>query len=136
MLSFMFLDQSQEPPSSLIGTIKKLQSGYIAGTRVHLGNLSDFVSTSCVTKLSFLENPDVDSGMHCNKKSFNIMFRCFFWVRQYLQVVEKICLKLIDGYGSLLHNTYASGPLLECINRKKRGFNRKKCLFISKFTHC
>ncbi|KAL4230406.1 Phosphorylase b kinase regulatory subunit alpha [Mactra antiquata] len=50
------LDQYQQPPSSLIGTIKKLQSGYIAGTRVHLGSLSDFVSTSCVTKLSFIRD--------------------------------------------------------------------------------
>lgn len=51
-----FTDQYQQPPSSLIGTIKKLQSGYIAGTRVHLGFLSDFVSTSCVTKLSFVHD--------------------------------------------------------------------------------
>ncbi|XP_060588940.1 probable phosphorylase b kinase regulatory subunit alpha isoform X4 [Ruditapes philippinarum] len=52
------LDQYGEPPSSLIGTLKKLQSGYIAGTRVHLGLLSDFISTSCVTKLSFVRDFD------------------------------------------------------------------------------
>jgi len=63
MMYALFLppDQYQQPPSSLIGTIKKLQSGYIAGTRVHLGYLSDFVSTSCVTKLSFV-NDMVDSS--------------------------------------------------------------------------
>ncbi|WAQ98636.1 KPB2-like protein [Mya arenaria] len=55
------LDQYMQPPSSLIGTIRKLQSGYIAGTRVHLGQLSDFVSTSCVTKLSFVQNAE-ESG--------------------------------------------------------------------------
>ncbi|XP_011449352.3 probable phosphorylase b kinase regulatory subunit alpha isoform X2 [Magallana gigas] len=51
------LDVGHNPPGALIGTIKKLQSGYIAGTRVHLGNLADFVTTSCITKLSFLRDP-------------------------------------------------------------------------------
>eukprot|EP00105_Crassostrea_gigas_P027876 XP_011449358.1 PREDICTED: probable phosphorylase b kinase regulatory subunit alpha isoform X9 [Crassostrea gigas] len=52
-----YLDVGHNPPGALIGTIKKLQSGYIAGTRVHLGNLADFVTTSCITKLSFLRDP-------------------------------------------------------------------------------
>lgn len=34
--------------------MKKLKSGYINGTRVTLGNLGDFLSTSCITNLSFL----------------------------------------------------------------------------------
>uniref|UniRef100_A0A1I8F8A0 Phosphorylase b kinase regulatory subunit n=1 Tax=Macrostomum lignano TaxID=282301 RepID=A0A1I8F8A0_9PLAT len=34
----------------------KLQSGYINGTRVTLGNLADFVDTSCVTQMSFLNS--------------------------------------------------------------------------------
>lgn len=34
--------------------MKKLKSGYINGTRVTLGNLNDFLSTSCITNLSFL----------------------------------------------------------------------------------
>ncbi|XP_078325718.1 phosphorylase b kinase regulatory subunit alpha, liver isoform-like isoform X6 [Crassostrea virginica] len=51
------LDVGHNPPGALIGTIRKLQSGYIAGTRVHLGNLADFVTTSCITKLSFLRDP-------------------------------------------------------------------------------
>ncbi|XP_065172771.1 probable phosphorylase b kinase regulatory subunit alpha, partial [Atheta coriaria] len=41
-------------PLALITTMKKLKSGYINGTRVTLGNLNDFLSTSCVTNLSFL----------------------------------------------------------------------------------
>lgn len=38
----------------MITTMKKLKSGYINGTRVTLGNLGDFLSTSAITNLSFL----------------------------------------------------------------------------------
>ncbi|KAH9504320.1 hypothetical protein Btru_064619 [Bulinus truncatus] len=56
------LDNYQHPPNALLATIKKLQSGYISGTRVHLGKLSDFLHTSCITKLSFLRDVDDYSG--------------------------------------------------------------------------
>lgn len=45
-------------PLAMITTMKKLKSGYINGTRVTLGNLSDFLSTSCITNLSFLGNQE------------------------------------------------------------------------------
>ncbi|KAL3267411.1 hypothetical protein HHI36_011540 [Cryptolaemus montrouzieri] len=41
-------------PLAMVTTMKKLKSGYISGTRVTLGNLSDFLNTSCITNLSFL----------------------------------------------------------------------------------
>ncbi|XP_018569605.1 probable phosphorylase b kinase regulatory subunit alpha isoform X2 [Anoplophora glabripennis] len=41
-------------PLAMITTMKKLKSGYINGTRVTLGNLNEFLSTSCITNLSFL----------------------------------------------------------------------------------
>ncbi|KAL3879258.1 hypothetical protein ACJMK2_031560 [Sinanodonta woodiana] len=66
------LDQFHEPPSTLVATIKKLQSGYIAGTRVHLGTISDFVSTSCVTKLSFVHQLDDNSQGHGQLKVSNL----------------------------------------------------------------
>ncbi|XP_077538850.1 putative phosphorylase b kinase regulatory subunit alpha [Haemaphysalis longicornis] len=43
-------------PLSLRMTIKKLASGYINGTRVCLGKLSDFLSTSSFASLDFLGN--------------------------------------------------------------------------------
>ncbi|XP_050527326.1 probable phosphorylase b kinase regulatory subunit alpha isoform X1 [Daktulosphaira vitifoliae] len=43
----------------MITTIKKLKSGYINGTRVTLGNLNDFLSTSCITNLSFLGSQEL-----------------------------------------------------------------------------
>ncbi|XP_043262174.1 probable phosphorylase b kinase regulatory subunit alpha isoform X2 [Colletes gigas] len=47
------LDQGKIP-LAMITTMKKLKSGYINGTRVSLGNLNDFLTTSCITNLSFL----------------------------------------------------------------------------------
>ncbi|XP_043489476.1 probable phosphorylase b kinase regulatory subunit alpha isoform X1 [Polistes fuscatus] len=47
------LDQGKIP-LAMITTMKKLKSGYINGTRVSLGNLNDFLNTSCITNLSFL----------------------------------------------------------------------------------
>ncbi|XP_063231052.1 probable phosphorylase b kinase regulatory subunit alpha [Bacillus rossius redtenbacheri] len=47
------LDQGKIP-LAMITTMKKLKSGYINGTRVTLGNLNDFLNTSCITNLSFL----------------------------------------------------------------------------------
>ncbi|KAL1509746.1 hypothetical protein ABEB36_004437 [Hypothenemus hampei] len=41
-------------PLAMVTTMKKLKSGYINGTRVTLGNLSDFLNTSSITNLSFL----------------------------------------------------------------------------------
>ncbi len=41
--------------SALISILKKLYSGYINGARVELGNLETFLTTSCITNLTFLE---------------------------------------------------------------------------------
>ncbi|XP_022160580.1 probable phosphorylase b kinase regulatory subunit alpha isoform X1 [Myzus persicae] len=53
-----FVDQGKIP-LAVITTIKKLKSGYINGTRVTLGNLNGFLSTSCVTNLSFLGSQEI-----------------------------------------------------------------------------
>ncbi|KAI5641946.1 glycosyl hydrolases family 15 domain-containing protein [Phthorimaea operculella] len=52
-LNQTYLDQGRIP-MAMITTMKKLKSGYINGTRVTLGNLGDFLSTSAITNLSFL----------------------------------------------------------------------------------
>ncbi|BES95434.1 Phosphorylase B kinase [Nesidiocoris tenuis] len=49
----LYLDQGKLP-LPMITTMKKLRSGYINGTRVTLGTLKDFLTTSCITNLSFL----------------------------------------------------------------------------------
>lgn len=45
-------------PGEVIATIKKLKSGYTTGTRVLLGTLEEFVSTSCIASLSFVGNQE------------------------------------------------------------------------------
>ncbi|GFV69153.1 probable phosphorylase b kinase regulatory subunit alpha [Trichonephila clavipes] len=50
--------EQDKVPLAMISTIKKLKSGYINGTRVALGTLEDFQSTSCITSLSFLHNQE------------------------------------------------------------------------------
>lgn len=52
-MSYIFVEDGKLP-LAMITTMKKLKSGYINGTRVTLGNLNDFLSTSCITNLSFL----------------------------------------------------------------------------------
>lgn len=50
--------ENDKVPGAMISTIKKLKSGYINGTRVSLSYLEDFLSTSCITNLSFLGNQE------------------------------------------------------------------------------
>ncbi|XP_054163933.1 probable phosphorylase b kinase regulatory subunit alpha isoform X2 [Oppia nitens] len=57
-LSSRILGENDRIPVSMISTIKKLKSGYLNGTRVVLGSLDDFLSTSCITSLSFLSNTE------------------------------------------------------------------------------
>lgn len=58
----MVVDFAQALHPALIATIKKLQTGYISGTRVSLRNLNEFVNTSCIANLDFLaemeDSPD------------------------------------------------------------------------------
>ncbi|XP_074651762.1 putative phosphorylase b kinase regulatory subunit alpha isoform X3 [Tubulanus polymorphus] len=60
---FDFKDTNKELQPALVATIQKLRSGYINGTRVQLGNLMEFISTSCVTKLTFLPGLDSVEGI-------------------------------------------------------------------------
>ncbi|CAG4940410.1 unnamed protein product [Colias eurytheme] len=83
-LNEMNLDHGKIP-MAMITTMKKLKSGYINGTRVTLGNLGDFLSTSAITNLSFLGsqedgypdklNPQVQSYLEEHLlKSFSTKF--------------------------------------------------------------
>ncbi|XP_041973417.1 probable phosphorylase b kinase regulatory subunit alpha isoform X4 [Aricia agestis] len=54
LLATHYLLDQGKIPMAMITTMKKLKSGYINGTRVTLGNLGDFLSTSAITNLSFL----------------------------------------------------------------------------------
>ncbi|KAI7697695.1 hypothetical protein SSS_07160 [Sarcoptes scabiei] len=48
--------ENDRVPISIISTLKKVKSGYLNGTRVVMGSVQDFLSTSCINNLSFLSN--------------------------------------------------------------------------------
>ena len=49
-------DNKEVIPSSIIRTIKKISSGYIYGTRVKMGKHEDFIPTSAIVDLAFLND--------------------------------------------------------------------------------
>mgnify|MGYP001016379760 CR=1 FL=1 len=49
-------------PMSMLTNLRKIKSGYINDTRVALGTFDEFLSTSCVTDLSFLSGMEEDIG--------------------------------------------------------------------------
>ncbi|VDN12173.1 unnamed protein product, partial [Dibothriocephalus latus] len=55
---FLKLAESEAFLPSIVTTIKKLKSGYINGTRVVLGKLKQFESTSCIRKITFIKSAD------------------------------------------------------------------------------
>ncbi|XP_063811794.1 phosphorylase b kinase regulatory subunit alpha, liver isoform isoform X2 [Pseudophryne corroboree] len=60
----MLNDEDSDIDPAILSTIRKLDDGYIGGARVKLGKLSDFLTTSFFTHLSFL---DTD----CDEKFFD-----------------------------------------------------------------
>lgn len=89
---YFFTDQGKIP-LAMITTMKKLKSGYINGTRVSLGNLNEFLSTSCITNLSFLGsaedgrpdrlNPEVifELNFFILILFFNFNIFVFYWLK-------------------------------------------------------
>jgi len=78
-------------PVAMVTTLKKLKSGYINGTRVSLGNLSDFLNTSCITNLSFLGSQEEGMPDRLNSK-----------VHEYLE--EQLQKMLITRPGYIHHS--------------------------------
>uniref|UniRef100_A0AAZ3RC66 Phosphorylase b kinase regulatory subunit n=1 Tax=Oncorhynchus tshawytscha TaxID=74940 RepID=A0AAZ3RC66_ONCTS len=55
-------DHSDLDPA-VLATLKKLQDGYYGGARIQTGKLSEFLTTSCFAKLSFLDASKHVGGM-------------------------------------------------------------------------
>ncbi|KAK5643763.1 hypothetical protein RI129_007608 [Pyrocoelia pectoralis] len=91
-------------PLAMITTMKKLKSGYINGTRVTLGHLSDFLSTSCITNLSFLGNQEEGLPDKLNTQ-----------VRQYL---EEHLMKTLSTRSFLLNTSALTSKKSRHIKRK------------------
>ncbi|KAG8199664.1 hypothetical protein JTE90_022117 [Oedothorax gibbosus] len=82
--------ENEKVPLAMISTIKKLKSGYINGTRVALGTLEDFKSTSCVTSLSFLHNQEEGDPESLNSS-----------VREYLEKELNKCFMRVLPFGPM-----------------------------------
>lgn len=61
-LSFSLANDGSDIHSAVLSTIRKLEDGYFGGARVQLGNLSEFLTTSFYTYLTFLD-PDCDEKL-------------------------------------------------------------------------
>ncbi|XP_010864429.1 phosphorylase b kinase regulatory subunit alpha, skeletal muscle isoform isoform X2 [Esox lucius] len=55
----MLTEDHSDLDPAVLATLKKLQDGYYGGARIQTGKLSEFLTTSCFAKLSFL-----DGGKH------------------------------------------------------------------------
>nr|KAF6492758.1 phosphorylase kinase regulatory subunit alpha 1 [Molossus molossus] len=49
--------------SSILAALRKMQDGYFGGARVQTGKLSEFLTTSCCTHLSFMD-PELESKLY------------------------------------------------------------------------
>ncbi|XP_069922422.1 phosphorylase b kinase regulatory subunit alpha, liver isoform isoform X4 [Oryctolagus cuniculus] len=58
----MLTNDGSDIHSAVLSTIRKLEDGYFGGARVQLGNLSEFLTTSFYTYLTFLD-PDCDEKL-------------------------------------------------------------------------
>ncbi|XP_029696813.1 phosphorylase b kinase regulatory subunit alpha, skeletal muscle isoform isoform X3 [Takifugu rubripes] len=54
----MLTEDHADLDPAVLATLKKLQDGYYGGARIQTGKLSEFVTTSCLAHLSFLDEAD------------------------------------------------------------------------------
>uniref|UniRef100_A0A8C7RZ30 Phosphorylase b kinase regulatory subunit n=1 Tax=Oncorhynchus mykiss TaxID=8022 RepID=A0A8C7RZ30_ONCMY len=84
----MLTEDHSDLDPAVLATLKKLQDGYYGGARIQTGKLSEFLTTSCFAKLSFLdaskhaggmgqqqdEDDDDDYGCFCNQYTCPMSF--------------------------------------------------------------
>jgi phosphorylase kinase alpha/beta subunit len=60
--------------SPMIETLKKIKSGYIAGVRVQLGSYVDFISTSCIVSMTYLESSSIwEKNPHLSRRLSSLL---------------------------------------------------------------
>ncbi|XP_055757284.1 phosphorylase b kinase regulatory subunit alpha, skeletal muscle isoform isoform X3 [Salvelinus fontinalis] len=59
----MLTEDHSDLDPAVLATLKKLQDGYYGGARIQTGKLSEFLTTSCFAKLSFLDASKDAGGM-------------------------------------------------------------------------
>ncbi|XP_076828487.1 phosphorylase b kinase regulatory subunit alpha, skeletal muscle isoform isoform X2 [Brachyhypopomus gauderio] len=58
----MLTEDHTDLDPAVLATLKKLQDGYYGGARIQTGKLSEFLTTSCFARLSFLDSSRVRSS--------------------------------------------------------------------------
>ncbi|VUZ47039.1 unnamed protein product, partial [Hymenolepis diminuta] len=84
---------------SMVTVIKKLRSGYINGTRVVLGNMSQFEPTSCVQKLSFIKSAETVMKRHSVLRTGRQPLRRLTLASPYARGVEFSSSSYLGGSG-------------------------------------
>ena len=72
-LLLVFLDFTNEMPIEFGRAFTKMKSGFIGGVRVQLGDIDNFISTSCVTSLDWLKGSSAGELYLC---IFLVLYLC------------------------------------------------------------
>ncbi|XP_033631487.1 probable phosphorylase b kinase regulatory subunit alpha isoform X1 [Asterias rubens] len=64
---YFFVGEHGMLQSAMWSVIRKIKTGYLNGVQVKLGHLKDFLSTSCIKHLSFLETVEQGEGVKVQK---------------------------------------------------------------------
>ncbi|XP_034290176.1 phosphorylase b kinase regulatory subunit alpha, liver isoform isoform X5 [Pantherophis guttatus] len=103
--STMLVDDGTDIDSAILATIRKLGDGYFGGARVKLGKLSDFLTTSFYTNLSFLD-PDCDSKLFDDESEGYSSPESGYELEDYADFCDKESQDELDQYiNSMLQST-------------------------------
>ncbi|XP_013908195.1 PREDICTED: phosphorylase b kinase regulatory subunit alpha, liver isoform, partial [Thamnophis sirtalis] len=103
--STMLVDDGTDIDSAILATIRKLGDGYFGGARVKLGKLSDFLTTSFYTNLSFLD-PDCDSKLFDDENESYSSTESGYELEDYADFCDKESQDELDQYiNSMLQST-------------------------------
>uniref|UniRef100_A0A670YIB4 Phosphorylase b kinase regulatory subunit n=1 Tax=Pseudonaja textilis TaxID=8673 RepID=A0A670YIB4_PSETE len=101
----MLVDDGTDIDSAILATIRKLGDGYFGGARVKLGKLSDFLTTSFYTNLSFLD-PDCDSKLFDDESEGYSSPESGYELEDYADFCDKESHDELDQYiNSMLQST-------------------------------
>uniref|UniRef100_A0A4W5KGU8 Phosphorylase b kinase regulatory subunit n=1 Tax=Hucho hucho TaxID=62062 RepID=A0A4W5KGU8_9TELE len=73
----MLTEDHSDLDPAVLATLKKLQDGYYGGARIQTGKLSEFLTTSCFAKLSFLDASKHAGGMGREQDDDDDDYGCF-----------------------------------------------------------
>ncbi|XP_042313109.1 phosphorylase b kinase regulatory subunit alpha, liver isoform isoform X4 [Sceloporus undulatus] len=103
----MLVDDGSDIDPAILATVRKLGDGYFGGARVKLGKLSDFLTTSFYTNLSFLD-PDCDGKLFDDDSEGYSSPESGYELEDYADFCDKESQDELDQY---IHNMLQSTAL-------------------------